>query len=123
MSGPHVGLKASIELTVTENDTAVALGSGDVHVLGTPRVVALMEEAAVAALAGHVPDDCTTVGTRVHIDHIAPSVVGTTVTASAEVTEVERHTILLHVEATMGDRVVARGEHNRVQVKRADFPG
>ncbi len=61
------GTAASISLTVTEQDTAIVLGSGDVAVLGTPRVVALCEEAAVAALAGFLPDGATTVGTSISI--------------------------------------------------------
>jgi fluoroacetyl-CoA thioesterase len=121
MSGPHVGLSATIDLTVTEADTAISFGSGDVRVLATPRVVALVEEAAVAALAGHLTEGFTTVGTRIHLDHVAPSPVGSTVTATAEVVDVERRTIVFEVQTTMGDQVVARGEHTRVSVERERF--
>lgn len=123
MSGPHVGLEATIDITVTEADTAIALGSGDVPVLATPRVVAMVEAAAVAALGGHLAEGSTTVGTRIHLDHVAPSPVGSSVTASAEIVDVERRTIVFRVEASMGDQIVARGEHTRVTVDRASFGG
>ena len=76
-------MSAEITLTVTEVDTAMALGSGDVPVLATPRLVALCEEATVAAIAGQLPDGSTSVGTRVEIDHMKPSLVGDAVTARA----------------------------------------
>ena len=67
------GTSAAISFTVDEGSTAIALGSGDVPVLGTPKVIALVEEAAVAALAGSLSADDTTVGTSVTVDHLAPS--------------------------------------------------
>ena len=73
------GLTAQVELTVTDADTAQAVGSGDVPVLGTPRVLALAEAATVAATAVGMPPGSTTVGTRVELEHLAPTVVGRTV--------------------------------------------
>ena len=73
------GLTAQVELTVTDADTAQAVGSGDVPVLGTPRVLALAEAATVAATATGMPPGSTTVGTRVELEHLAPTVVGRTV--------------------------------------------
>ena len=57
----EIGLKGLATLIVGEADTAVAMGSGTVHVLATPRVVALVEQATCAALAGHLAEGCTTV--------------------------------------------------------------
>ena len=68
---------------VADSDTARALGSGDVAVLGTPRVVALVEQAAVEALQGALPAGTTTVGMRVQLDHLRPTAVGVTVVAYA----------------------------------------
>src|SRR5688572_19421107 len=82
MSELTPGLSATVTLTVTEADTAIALGSGDVPVLATPRIVALVEEATVAAVAPVLDDGATTVGTRVELDHHAPTRVGATVVAS-----------------------------------------
>lgn len=85
----QAGLAAEITLTVTESDTAIALGSGDLAVLGTPRLVALCEEATVAAIAGQLPDESTSVGTRVECDHMKPSRVGETVIAHATLVDVD----------------------------------
>jgi len=85
----QAGLAAEIALTVSQADTAVAVRSGDVAVLATPRVVALCEEATVAAIAGQLPDESTSVGTRVECDHLQPSRVGERVTAHATLVDVD----------------------------------
>src|SRR5262245_38515052 len=72
------GARAEVKLTVGDEDTAVALSSGDVPVLATPRVVALCEEASVAAVDGHLPAGQTTVGMRIQLDHLQPNAVGST---------------------------------------------
>jgi fluoroacetyl-CoA thioesterase len=70
------GLRAAFRYTVTEADTAMALGSGEVPVLATPRVLALAERATVAVAAGMLAAGATTVRTRVELDHLAPSPIG-----------------------------------------------
>ena len=77
-----VGASAQLELTVTDADTAQAIGSGDVPVLGTPRVLALAEAATVRALARRLETGTTTVGSRVELEHRAPTPVGRTVIAA-----------------------------------------
>jgi predicted thioesterase len=94
------GTSATLSFTVDEASTAIALGSGDVPVLGTPKVVALVEEAAVAALAGSLGAGETTVGSNVNVDHLAPSLVGATVKAAAIVTAVEGRKIVFSVRVT-----------------------
>lgn len=108
-------------LTVTDAATATALGSGDVDVLGTPRVVALCEEATVAAVRGHLGDDETTVGVRVELEHLRPTLVGADVTASATLTGVDRLRLRFDVEATEDGQVVARGTVERAVVSRSRF--
>ncbi len=115
------GASASIVLTVTDADTAVALGSGDVAVLGTPRIVALCEEASVAALSGSLPEGATTVGTSITIDHLIATGVGGTVTATATVTEVVGKKVSFGLVVEDGDRIAARGAHTRLVVDRARF--
>jgi predicted thioesterase len=109
------------ELTVSDADTAIALGSGDIAVLGTPRVVALCEEAAVSVLTGHVSSDETSVGTNISLDHLAASGIGATVAAIATVTAVEGRKVLFGVEVLEGDKVVAKGSHTRFIVNRDRF--
>jgi len=116
-------MDARIDLVVSDADTAIALGSGDVGVLGTPRVVALVEEAACAAIAGTLPEDRTTVGAHIDMKHLAPSPVGSTVTGVATLTEVDGKLLHFHIEAVMGADVVAVGNHLRAIVRRDAFSG
>jgi len=117
------GMSASISLVVTEQDTAIALGSGDVAVLGTPRVVALSEKAAVAALAGSLPGGATTVGTNITLDHLAASGVGSGVTATATVISVKGKEIIFSVDVSESDKLIAKGAHTRFVVDRTRFIG
>ncbi|MEH0974752.1 hotdog domain-containing protein [Micromonospora sp. CPCC 205546] len=115
------GLIARVELTVTDADTAQAVGSGDVPVLGTPRVLALAEAATVAATATRMPAGSTTVGTRVELDHRAATPVGRTVVAQARLTEVEGRRLRFEVSVHDGDETVAEGRVERVLVDRQRF--
>ncbi len=115
------GLKASVSLEVSPADTAVALGSGDVEVLGTPRVVALAEEATVRALEAALDPTRTSVGTRIELDHLSPTAVGDTVTATATLELVEGRRLEFAVEVDQEGRVVARGRVSRVVVDRSRF--
>ncbi|SCL24364.1 thioesterase family protein [Micromonospora inyonensis] len=115
------GLKARVELTVTDADTAQAGGSGDVPVLGTPRVLALAEAATVAATARHLPPGSTTVGVRVELEHRAPTPVGRTVAAEARLDEVDGRRLLFTVTVTDGAETVAQGRVERVLLDRQRF--
>ena len=110
------GLRAEAELTVGEGDTAIALRSGDVPVLATPRVVALCEEASVKALLGELGPQETTVGTRVQLDHLAPTAVGHTVTAEATVEKVSGRRVTFTVSVNDERGLVAVGRVSRVIV-------
>jgi predicted thioesterase len=115
------GADASTEMVVGHGDTAVAAGSGDVPVLATPRLIALCEEATVAAVAADLPDRMTTVGSRIEFEHAAPTPVGSRVRALAVLTRVEGRTLTFSVEARDADRVVGRGLIVRVAVDRDTF--
>jgi len=115
------GLTAQVELTVTDADTAQAIGSGDVPVLGTPRVLALAEAATVAATASRLPTGATTVGTRVELEHTAPSPVGARVVASVTLAKVDGRRLLFEVRVTSGDQPVAEGRIERALVDRQQF--
>ena len=120
---PRPGLTATTGLVVGVADTAAALGSGDVHVLGTPRVLALCEAATVAALAGHLDPDVTSVGTRVEVDHRRPSRPGAFVQATAVLREVAGRRLVFDVAVTEPDGPVARAVIVRTVVPRARFDG
>jgi predicted thioesterase len=115
------GLTARVELTVTDADTAQAMGSGDVPVLGTPRVLALAEAATVAATAARLAPGSTTVGTRVELEHTAPSPVGATVTATATLAKVDGRRLLFEVKITAGQQTVAEARVERTLVDRQRF--
>jgi fluoroacetyl-CoA thioesterase len=115
------GLTASVELTVTAADTAESLGSGDVPVLATPRVVALVEAATVAATAAHLTQGQTTVGTRVELDHHAASLVGATVVAEARLATVDGRKLGFDVVLREGTTIAAQGRVERVVVDRDRF--
>jgi len=117
----QAGLQAEVEHTVTDADTAAALGSGDVPVLGTPAVVALCERAAVTTLAGALEANQTSVGTRISIDHVAPTAPGRTVKARARLERVDRRTLTFAVEASDDAGTIASGTHTRIVVDRQRF--
>jgi fluoroacetyl-CoA thioesterase len=115
------GRQATVEETVTEDMTAERLGSGDVAVLGTPAVLALVEAASVAAVADQLEPGTTTVGASVELDHLAPTPVGATVTATAALAEVDGRRLTFRFEVTDAAGPVARGEHVRVVVDLGRF--
>jgi fluoroacetyl-CoA thioesterase len=115
------GLEAAFRYTVTEADTAAAVGSGEVPVLATPRALALAERATVAAVAGALEAGATTVGTRVELDHLAPTPVGAEVAVQAVLERVEGRRLVFAVRLDDGDRPVARGMVTRVVVDTAAF--
>jgi fluoroacetyl-CoA thioesterase len=115
------GLEAALRYTVTEADTAAAVGSGEVPVLATPRVLALAERATMAAVAGALDAGATTVGTRVELDHLAPSLVGAEVAVDAVLERVAGRRLQFAVRLRDGDRQVASGRVTRVVVDTAAF--
>ncbi|HEY8534341.1 MAG TPA: hotdog domain-containing protein [Micromonospora sp.] len=116
-----IGLSAQVELTVTESDTAQTVGSGDVPVLSTPRALALMEAATVAATATRLPTGMTTVGARVELDHRVPTPVGRTVAARARLAKVDGNRLLFEVSLHDGATLAAEGRVERVLVDRQRF--
>ncbi len=110
------GVSAVVELTVTDADTAIAMVSGDVPVLATPRIVALTEQAAVAAVHPELDPGCSTVGVRVQLEHISPTPVGGKVTAEANLEKVEGRRLIFHVSARDERGLIAAGKVTRVLV-------
>jgi fluoroacetyl-CoA thioesterase len=115
------GLHGSAKLVVTDADTAIALRSGEVAVLGTPRLIALVEEAALGAVADSLPAGHTTVGMRVQVDHLAPTNVGSAVAAEATLEKVEGRRLTFTVSVTDHGGLVAAGKVTRVVVETERF--
>lgn len=116
------GLQASVVQVVTDVDTAISLGSGDVPVLATPRLLAWAEAATVAAVAEHLDAGTTSVGTRVELDHQAASRVGTEVTVNAELVGIDGRTLRFTTVARDSDgQLLASATVTRAVVDRERF--
>jgi predicted thioesterase len=123
------GLRACVQIVVADADTAAALGSGDVPVLATPRLLALAEAAAVAAIKATMQPELTSVGTSVVIEHTRASPIGAEVMVEAELTEVDGRRLVFSFIATQGRPmtlndeaiVVATGTVERAIVNRERF--
>lgn len=116
-----IGLKHTSEMTVTEDLTAISMGSGDMSVLATPAMAALMENAAMLAVAGELQEGCTTVGGHFESSHLKPSGIGEKVSATAEVTGVEGKKIEFKLTAYSGDTLLGEGTHLRFIVDKERF--
>ena len=112
----HPGLSAEVSLTVTDADTAVAIGSGSVPVLATPRVIALCEATAVKAVEDDLAPGTTTVGMRVQLDHLAPTPVGQTVSCEATLESLAGRRVTFTVSVNDARGLVAAGKITRVVV-------
>lgn len=119
----RTGLTSTVEYVVTPADTSASLLSGDLPVLGTPRLLAWMESATCAAIEDAVPPGQTSVGTRVSIEHRAASAVGSHVAVTATLQHVDGR--LLRFEVLAQDAhtsiVLGHGEITRVIVDRDRF--
>jgi fluoroacetyl-CoA thioesterase len=117
-----IGRQAEVTVETGPRDTAAALGSGDVPVLGTPRLLALAEAATVQALDGALTPGQTSVGTSVRLEHTVASPVGMRVTVTAQLTGVDGRRVTFAIEAVdAGGTVVGLGTVERVVVDRAKF--
>ena len=114
----EVGLKHTSELIVGDAVTAIQMGSGDMPVLATPAMMALMENAAMLAVADELPEGCTTVGGHIESSHLRPSRIGDKVSATAEVTKVDGKKIEFKVVAYSGETLLGEGTHLRFIVDR-----
>ena len=115
------GLVATLDRTVGEEDTAATLGSGSLPVLGTPRLLAWCEAATCAALAPALEDGQTSVGTRISLEHTAPSAVGATVQVTASSGHVDGKLVRFRVAARQNGKLVGSGEVTRVVVDAERF--
>ena len=117
----EVGLKYESTVVVSQSNTAATMDSGDMDVFATPAMVALMENAAMLAVAAHLPEGSATVGTQMNTSHIKASPLGATITASAELTEVEGRKLTFAVKAWDEKGTIGEGVHTRFVVDRERF--
>ena len=117
------GLRGHATHTITEADTAIAMRSGEVPTLATPRLVALMEEATVAALADKLGEGETSVGMRIHIDHLYPLGTGAEIMAEELLEAVEGRSRTCSDTATERGTVEASASSDRVGGATSRFGG
>ena len=117
----HVGSEGSAEITAGEADSAQAMGSGSLPVFATPRMIALMEQAACAAVADQLRNGQTTVGITLEVEHSAPSPLGAKVRARAVLERVEGRVLYFSVSAEADGRPIGQGTHRRAVVDAARF--
>lgn len=117
----ETGLKHTSEQTVSEALTAMQMGSGDLPVFATPAMLALMENAAMMAVANNLPEGCTTVGGHIESSHLRPSKIGEKVSAIAEVTKIDGKKIVFRVAAYSGETLLGEGTHLRFVVEKEKF--
>lgn len=116
-----IGLSHTSTTEVTLSLTAAALGSGDLPVLATPAMVALMENAAMLAVASLLPEEKTTVGSVINISHLKPSPIKSIIKAVATLTEIEGRKLTFSVHAEDKTGVIGEGNHIRYIVDRNKF--
>ena len=117
----EIGLRYESQTIVSASNTAIALGSGDMEVFATPAMVALMENAAMMAVALHLDEGDTTVGSMISTTHLKPSKIGRSISAVAELTEVEGRKLTFKITAYDADVVIGEGDHIRYIVNREKF--
>jgi fluoroacetyl-CoA thioesterase len=123
-AGIDVGRSATLTRTVTDADTASAMGSGDLPVLATPRLLAWCEAATCEAIDSALDAERTSVGSRVTVAHERPSAVGAQIVVRAAVTHVDGRLVRFSVAAEDSDgTIVGHGEVSRVIVNRDRFLG
>jgi predicted thioesterase len=115
------GLAASAEFTVREEDTAEAVGSGSLPVLGTPRLIAWCEAVTCQAIEPALDAGATSVGTRVALEHLAASPLGAVVEVAATTTYVDGRQVRFTVAARQEGKLVGNGEVTRVVVDAERF--
>lgn len=121
MEGLKVGITGEAKTSVTESNTAIAMGSGGVAVFATPAMIALMENAALSSVAPFLPEGSSTVGISVESSHIAATPLGMEVIAKCELMEIDGKRLVFRVEAYDAIEKIGAGTHERFIVDVGKF--
>jgi predicted thioesterase len=118
---PEIGIKGTGEVLVTEERTARAMGSGELNVFATPALIALVEETAWKSVAGALEPGQSTVGTKLDLAHLAPTLPGKRVRCETELREIDRRRLVFHAAVFDESGLVAEGTHERFIVDSEKF--
>ncbi len=117
----EIGKTYTSTRVISEELLACNMGSGDLRVLATPAMMALMENAAMMCIADELPEGSSTVGGQIESTHLKPTGLGHTVTATARLTAVEGRKLQFHIEAHDEEGLIGEGTHLRFIVDRQRF--
>lgn len=117
----QIGLTHTCILTIENHHLAVQVGSGDLRVLATPSMIALMEQASMLAVAPHLEENQTTVGGYIASSHLKPTAPGHFITATATLTAIEGRKLQFAVSAADEEGLIGEGNHTRFVVDRTKF--
>ena len=107
---------------IKNENSAEKMGSGDLAVLSTPSLVAFMENAAKNYLNKFLPEEMGSVGSNININHIAPTLIGNSITVRGKITEVIKEKIIkFSIEAYEKDKKIGEAEHTRVIINNTKF--
>lgn len=122
MSTLEIGLTHTSSLLVDQSHTAIAMASGDMEVLATPAMMALMENAAMMAVADAIPKESTTVGAHIESSHLRPTLCGHKIAATAVLIKIEGPKLFFNVTAIDDSgNIIGQGTHLRFIVNKAKF--
>ena len=117
----EIGLKGQQSETVTNDKTAAEMGSGTLPVYATPAMIALMEKTAMLSVSEELGENEATVGTNLEIAHLAACGLGTEITCTSELIEIDRKRLVFSVTAYNGDTVIGKGKHERFIIDTVKF--
>ena len=117
----ETGLTYTSNLVVSKDHVAAVMGSGDLHVFATPAMVALMENAAMMAVAEHLPEGSTTVGAMINTSHMKPSPIDETIQATATLTGIEGRKLTFSIKAEDSKGIIGEAVQVRYVVYREKF--
>ena len=117
----EAGITGTQTITVTEDKTAQAKGSGTLPVFATPAMIALMENTAYKSVADELEEGAGTVGTLMNVKHVAATPVGMEVTCETKLIEVDRKRLVFEVKAYDAAGVIGEGTHERFIIDNERF--
>lgn len=115
------GMSAVLTCEVNESNSAKAIGSGSLMVFGTPAMIALIEQTAVALLEGNLPEGTTTVGTKLDISHVSATPMGMTAECECTLVEIDRKKLVFDVIVKDNAGIIGNGTHERFMVEADSF--
>ena len=115
------GMSAVLTCEVNESNSAKAIGSGSLMVFGTPAMIALIEQTAVALLEGNLPEGTTTVGTKLDISHVSATPMGMTAECECTLVEIDRKKLVFDVIVKDNAGIIGNGTHERFMLEADSF--